>query len=137
MKNCAASTVSSYISALSYPYRLGSLPDPTTSEVIKLALRGYSKLNPSRESRLLIFLPILENIILACEHSKLSQYIAFFAALRVGEISYQGKQPGQNIISISQIVFQKTGEGAVTAQALTLRKYNHSDPLSPVYIFIY
>ena len=138
MKNYAAFTVSSYISALSYPHRLGSLPDPATSEMIrKLALRGYSKLNPSKDSRLLISLPILENIILACEHTKSSQYIAFFAALRVGEICYRGKQPGQNIISISQILFQKTREGAVTALALTLRKYKHSDPLSPVYIFIY
>ena len=128
VKNYVASTVSSYISAQSYPHR--SLPDPTTSEMIKLALRGYSKLNLSKESRLLISLPILENIILACEDTKSSQYIAFFAALRVGEVSYRGKQPGQ-------IVFQKTGEGAVTALALTLRTYQHSDPLIPVNIFIY
>ena len=49
-KNYAASTVSSYISALSFPHRLASMPDPTKSEMIKLALRGYSKMNPSRET---------------------------------------------------------------------------------------
>lgn len=100
-KNYAASTVSSYISALSFPHRLASVPDPTKSEMIRLALRGYSKMNPSRDTRLPISLPILENIILACEHTKSSLYskkltqamyaLAFFAALRVGEITYRGQ----------------------------------------------
>ena len=105
--------MSSYISALGFPHRLASVPDPTKSEMIKLALRGYSKMNPSRDTQLLISLPTLENITLACEHTKSSQYsrkliqamyaVALFAALRVGEITYRGNQPGQNIISISQI----------------------------------
>ncbi|CAH3146405.1 unnamed protein product [Porites lobata] len=146
-KNYAASTVSSYISALSFPHRLASVPDPTKSEMIRLALRGYSKMNPSRDTRLPISLPILENIILACEHTKSSLYskkltqamyaLAFFAALRVGEITYRGNLPGQNIISIGQIAFMETREGTVTALKLTLRNYKHSDSSSPVDIFIY
>lgn len=145
--NYAASTVSSYISALSHRHRLASLPDPTKSEMIKLALRGYSKLNPSRDSRLPISFPILENIILACEHTKSSLYtrkltqamyaFAFFAALSVGEITYRVNQPYQNIITISQLVFMKTRGSTVTAIKLTLRNYKHSDPSSPVDIFIY
>ena len=64
--------------------------------------------------------------------------VALFAALRVGEITYRGNQPGQNIISISQIAFMKTREGTVTALKLTLiRNYKHSDSSSPVDIFIY
>ena len=143
----AASTVSSYISALSYPHRLASLPDPTKSEMIQLALRGYCKLNPSRDSRLPISLPILENIIVACEHTKSSLYsrkltqamyaFAFFAALRVGEITYRVNQSCQNIIRFRQIVFMKTREGNVTAIKLTLNNYKHSDTSCPVDIFIY
>ena len=115
--------------------------------MIKLALRGYSKMNPSRDTQLLISLPTLENITLACEHTKSSQYsrkliqamyaVALFAALIVGEITYRGNQPGQNIISISQIAFMKTREGTITALKLTLRNYKHSDSSSPVDIFIY
>jgi len=114
----AASTVASYISVLNYPHKLASLFDPTKSEMIKLALRGYSKLNPSADYRLPITLPILENIILACEHTKSSLYsrkliqsmnaIAFFAALRVGEITSRAHQPCQNIIAISHTVLLKT-----------------------------
>ena len=119
----AASTVASNISALSYPHRLASLFDPTKSEMIQLALRGYSKLNPSADSRLPITLPIFEDIILACEHAKSSLYsrkliqamyaIAFFAALRVGEITTRVHQPH------------------------SLRNYKHSDASNPVDIFIY
>ena len=47
--------------------------------------------------------------------------VVVFASLRVGEITYRGNQPGQNIISISQIAKMKTREGTVTALKLTLR----------------
>jgi len=40
--------------------------------MIKLALQGYSKLHPSANARLPITLPILDDIILACEHTKSS-----------------------------------------------------------------
>ena len=143
----ATSTVASYISALSYPHRVASLFDPTKSEMIQLVLRGYSKLNPSADSRLPITLPILEDIILACEHTKSSLYsrkliqamyaIAFFTALRVGEITSRAHQPRQNIIAISQLVFLKTREGTVSAIKLTLGNYKHSDTSNPVDIFIY
>ena len=39
----AASTVLTYISALSFPHRLASLPDPTKRDMNQLALRGYSE----------------------------------------------------------------------------------------------
>ena len=104
-------------------------------------------MNPSRDTRLLIILPTLENITLACEHTKSFQCnrkltqamyaVALFAALRVGEITYRGNEPGQNIISISQIAFMKTREGTVTALKLTFRNYKHSDSSSPEDIFIY
>ena len=62
--------------------------------------------------------------------------IAFFAALRVGEITSRAHQPRQNIIAISQLVFLKTREGTVSAIKLTLRNYKHSDTSNPVDIFI-
>ena len=48
-----------YVSALSFPHWLASWPDPTKSETVKLALRGYSKLYPSQDTRLPITLPII------------------------------------------------------------------------------
>ena len=104
----ASSTVLTYISALVFPHRLAGLPDPTKGDMIQLTLRGYRKLNPSRDSRLPISLPILENIISSCVHTQSTLYnrkllqgmyaIAFFAVLRIGEITCQPKQTNRNLI---------------------------------------
>ena len=94
-----------------------------------------------------ISLHILENIILASKHTKSSVYstnvtqamyaLAFFAALRVCEITYQGNLPAHNIIRTGQIAFIESREGTVTALKLTLGNYKQSDSSSPVDIFIY
>lgn len=87
-----------YLSAIGYVHRLGSLPDPTQCFTVKLALQGYSKLNPSvADLRLPITLPLLEQIVHALSstvpgdyHRKLMKAMctmAFFAALQVGEIT--------------------------------------------------
>jgi len=134
-----ASTVLTYISALGFPQRLAYLPDPTKVDIIQLALRGYSKLNPS--------LPILENIISSCVHTLSTLYhrklmqamyaIAFFAALRVGEITCQPNQSQRNLIFLNQVSFIRNREGSVNVVKLTLRNYKHSDPADPVDIFVY
>ena len=47
-----------YLSALGYIHRLASLPDPTKLELIKCALKGYAKINPTLASRLPVTLLI-------------------------------------------------------------------------------
>ncbi|CAH3194200.1 unnamed protein product, partial [Porites evermanni] len=143
----AASTVLTYISAVSYPHRLASLTDPTKADMIQIALRGYSKLNPSFDVRLPISLPILENIIAASDHTQSALYyrkmtqamyaFAFFAALRVGELTYRTHQSQRNLILLNQITFMETREGSISAIKLTLRNYKHSDTSKPVDIFLY
>lgn len=143
----AVSTVLTYISALAFPHRLAGLPDPTKGDMIQLALRGYNKLNPSRDTRLPISLPILENIISSCVHTQSTLYnrrmmqamyaIAFFAALRIGEITCQPNQTQLNLISFNQASFLKGNRENIDAIKLTLRNYKHSNPAEPVNIFIY
>lgn len=67
--NYSAATTPTYVSALGYVHRSASLPDPTKSELIKCALKGYAKLNPTLDSRLPITLPILEQVISAYEQT--------------------------------------------------------------------
>ena len=143
----ASSIVLTSISALGFPHRLAALPDPTKADIIQLALRGYSKRYPSRDSRLPISLSILENIISACVHTQTTLYnrrlmqgmfvFAFFAALRVGEITCQPNQTQRNLIFLNQVAFIKEGEGGVTAIKFTLRNYKHSNPAEPVDILTY
>ena len=63
--------------------------------------------------------------------------IAFFAALRIGEITCQAKQTQRNLINYNQVNFVRTMEDEVTAIKITLRHYKHSNPAEPVEIFIY
>ena len=112
-------------------------------DMTQLALRGYSKMNPSHDTRLPISLPLIEKIIPVCDHTQSSVYsrkmaqamyaIAFFAALRV--ITFRPTQPRGNVIFLNQIVFMKNREGV--AIKITLRNYKHSDPAVLVHIFLY
>lgn len=143
----AGSTVMTYISALSFPHRLAGWPDPTKSEMVKLALRGYSKLYPSQETRLPITLPILERIITACNHLSSICYqrkrlkamysLAFFPALRVGEITGGPGQQAKNVITIDQLFFLRDGLNNIVAAKLVLTHYKHSDPTTPVELILF
>lgn len=146
-KKYAGSTVMTYVSAVSYPHRLAGWPDPTKNEMVKLALRGYSKLYPSQDTRLPITLPILERIITACNQfssvcyqRKLLQAmfsLAFFAALRVGEITGGPGQHTKNVITFDQLFFLRDDLDSIVAAKLVLKHYKHSDPTQPVELLIY
>ena len=146
-KKYASCTVLTYISALGFLHQLAGFPDPTKGDMIQLTLRGYSKLNPARDSRLPISLPILEHIISSCFHTQATLYkrrllqgmyaIAFFAALRIGEITCQPKQTNRNLAFLNQASFMKRNRESINTIELTLRHYKHSNPAKPVNIFIY
>ena len=122
-----------YISALSFPHRLAGWPDPTKPEMVKFALRGYSKLCPSQDPRLPITLPILERIITAfndvfsvCYQRKLIQAmyaLVFLAALRVGEITGGLGQQAKNVITINQFFFVRDELNNIVAIKLVLKHY--------------
>lgn len=104
------STVLTYISTISYTHRLASVPDPTQSASYKLAFKGYAKIHPSLDLRVPITLPLLEQIIHALNHTISIDYrkrlmkamcaTAFFAALRVGEMTFSHGQNISNIIKL-------------------------------------
>lgn len=133
--------------AASYPHWLAGWPDPTKNEMVKLALRGYSKLYPSQDTRLPITLPILERIITACNQfssvcyqRKLLQAmfsLAFFAALRVGEITGGPGQHTKNVIMFDQLFFLRDDLDSIVAAKLVLKHYKHSDPTQAVELLIY
>ena len=63
--------------------------------------------------------------------------IAFFAALRIGEITCQPKQTNENLIFLNQASFMKRNGDSIDTIKLTLRHYKHSNPAEPVNVFIY
>ena len=96
-----SSTVSSYLSAIGYAHRLAGVNDPTETALIRQILKGYSKLTLAHDVRLPVILPILRQIIASFQRTTGSGYklqmltamcsLAFFAFLRIGEITVNGK----------------------------------------------
>ena len=145
--NYSAATALTYVSALGYVHRLGSLPDPTKSELIKCALKGYAKINPTLDSRLPITLPILEQVISACEHTLSSCFqrklirtmfaLAFFAALRVGEMTITAGKSSTNLLLLRQVFFLKDSADSIVGIKLSMRNYKHSDASRSTDIIVY
>ena len=99
----AASTVHTYVSALSYSHILSGYPDPAKTFVVVQMLKGYGKLNARLDSRLPITIPILHKLLRCALLLPLTKYeilavesmwgTAFFAFLRIGEITFSSTSP--------------------------------------------
>lgn len=96
----AASTTRTHISALSFTFQLGGFEDITQHFLIKKQLQGFTKLNPSSDSRLPITPSILTKLFAVLPHISNSAFfksilqamflLAFYAFLRVGEMTNTG-----------------------------------------------
>ena len=108
----AASSVTTYVSAISYVHQLAAVDDPTEAAIINQLLKGYMKLAPTRDIRLPITLPTLNKLLGSFQHTVSSAYqihllsamcaIAFFAFLRIGEITTTSGE-STNLIRITQL----------------------------------
>lgn len=111
--NYALSTVNTYVSAIGYSHKLAGAEDPTKVFFILQMLKGYNKKGFRLDSRLSITLPILERIMSSAFQTTLSRYeaylframcaIAFFAFLRVGEMTVSGKQSTNAPLQFHQV----------------------------------
>ena len=108
----AAATVSSYISALGYVHRLKAMPDPTASFIIKRLLRCAHRTASKTDSRLPITECILHKLVESLPFVTGTHYdmvlfrsmflLAFFAFLRIGEITV-GKTSPKNTIQYNTV----------------------------------
>ena len=142
----ASSSVTTYISAISYVHKLAELADPTDSPLIVQVLKGYRKLAPVNDVRLPITLPVLRQLISAFDHTISSRYqillmsamcaIAFFAFLRIGEIT-ASRSEATNLIDITQLDRLVDDRGISRALQLTICNYKHKKSGPPFVIYIY
>ena len=95
----AASTVTTYLSAIAYNHKIHDMPDPTDSFVLKKMVEGYKrKVGVTRDKRRPISLELLGKILASLELSSSSTYecslfraafaLAFFGFLRIGEFAH-------------------------------------------------
>ena len=143
----ASSTVLTNISAIGYVHRLAGLPDPTESHLIKTALKGYVKLAPSIDKRLPITLPILLQLGNAFNHTlsslckirlfKAMCALAFFAALRVGEITSRTNTPPSRILKLDQLSFLRNRDAKIETVKITMRNFKHGSPFQPSELLVH
>ena len=96
----ASATVISYMSALSFIFKLGNYPDVPQHFIIRKMLQGFKKLKSSSDSRLPITPSILKDLVNSLSHTvsvhfhrilfKAMYLLAFHAFLHIGELTSSG-----------------------------------------------
>lgn len=94
----ASSSVSTFISALSFQHKIKNIPDPTSNFLVKKCLQGYNNKMGKADSRLPITQHILKKLCKSLEFTASSAYVrtmiksmfllAFHCFLRIGEFTY-------------------------------------------------
>ena len=133
--NFAASTVLTYISALSYFHKLRDWVDPTQNFLVKKCLQGYQKERPSCDQRKPITMSILLKLIDSLMHTTCSHFtrtllkamylLAFHAMLRVGEFTSKSLH-STPILKAEDVHFKFKNLPEPYAFELKISGYKHS-----------
>ena len=133
-RNYAASTANTYVSALGYCHRLAGVHDPTKVFWVIEMLKGYGKIGSRDDTRMPITLAILRIILhhtpIMCP-SEYRGYLfkamcttAFFAFLRVGEITACSRSPA--VLQLNQVVQLVDHLGNIIGLKITFLNFKHS-----------
>lgn len=133
-RNYASSTVSTYISAISYSHKLFGYEDPSKVFFIVQMLKGYGKLSSHVDVRLPITRPILHKLLTVATEIVQSSYelclframcsLAFHAFLRVGEMAITNNDNATlTVDSITKLV---NADNHVVSLRVTFLRYKHS-----------
>lgn len=133
LEGYAPSTITTYLSALSYVHKLKGLSDPISSFVVQKALLGSIKLRSSFDTRLPITIGILNRLVNAVNTTISGAYyialfksmylISFFALMRVGEVTKDSK--GEVALNVNQVtIFDNYA-------TITIRKFKHNSSQQP------
>lgn len=128
-----ASTITSYISAISYIHKLHGIVNPTESFLIKKLLHGLRRHN-NPDKRRPFTLNNLQELISALKTTVADQFtricmramflMAFFGLFRVGEIAHSPKGY-RNVIMRNDVAFNYT-RSKISSLSITLRHFKHS-----------
>ena len=128
-KGYAPSTVETYMSAISFIHKLNWAGDPASDFLVRKAIQGLQKARPTADSRLPISLPVLHKLVdalPACTSIAYKQamfrcmfLMAFFALLRVGEMTLSSNNP-RNVLSLGDI---EQGPEGMRIKILLLQAY--------------
>lgn len=144
LQNLSSSTITSYISAISFIHKIDNFHDPTNAFFIKKMLKGVQNERGGSDTRLPITLDILNRLIDNIEHvipsyskailCKAMFLLAFHAFLRIGEFTITQTNTPDIVLQIQDVVFGPINR-CLQYMVVTITNYKHSD-LKPVQIEI-
>ena len=142
----APSTVNTYVSALSYCHKLLGFNDPSKVFYVSQILKGHSKVGFRLDTRLPITLPILDRLIsvapsLEGSNYQLSQFramcsMAFYAFLRIGEITSGSKSSANLPLQPYQLTKLLSPAGELIAFKVTFGNFKHSYNQRPFCVIV-
>ena len=134
-KKLAPSTISTYISALSYIHKIGSFSDPTKAFVVQKIMTAQSRLCSRPDIRLPITRSILHELVQALNHTITPAYqillfqtmflVAFYGFFRVGELTIKTPERRQSVLQFQSLSFLKS-RNEVQAAKLVITDYKHN-----------
>ena len=127
-------------------YRLAGFQDPSKVQYILEMMKGYAKMGTTLDARLPITLPILLRIVQASvticnSHYEITMFkamcsLAFFAFLRIGEITACHGAQDENILQVSQVEKITGPNRQVSALQITFYNFKHQYNKSPFSIVV-
>ena len=135
----ASSTISTYVSTLSYVHKLGNLPDPTKNVLVQKLLAAHGKLHSSPDVRLPIVCSILKHLVLALNNTNSSVFqrllyqimflVAFYSFFRDGELTAKGAN-FKPLLEIRDLHFHLT-QNFVTSATIVIKDFKHNTNRHP------
>jgi len=145
-RNYAASTVNTYISAISYSHKLFGVLDPSKTFFIVQMLKGYGKLDSSLDCRLPITIQILHKILISASKFIASPYelclfqamcsLAFYAFLRVGEMTVGNKHASNTNLTLCNVTKLVNASNETVSLKVTFLTFKHSYNRTPFSLII-
>ena len=131
----SGSTITTHVSAISYYHKMLGTNDPTKQFIVTKLLSGASKLQTGSMIRLPITISILKRLVNTVSELGVSTYdshliksmfmLAFYAFLRIGELTYQGKTCSPHVLQVTYVSFTRV-KSKITGMIISFRSFKHS-----------
>lgn len=143
-RKLATSTITSYLSAISYVHKMKELPDPTKTFLIQKLLTVVSK-QRSPDTRLPITKPVLSQLVRSLQHTnslavqrtlfKAMFLTAFYGFFRIGELASKSPECGNAVVQFESLSFLSK-DGCIQSLKITICHFKHNTNNRPVDIII-
>ena len=134
------STITTYLSAISFYYKLQDVPDPTSTFVCEKFLCGLKKFSAPSNQLQPVTIHILNALLMANHSHNPSSYtqvllasvmtLMYFGCLRIGEVAISWH--ADHVLHKSQIKFLTAGHNSAKAITINFKSYKHSKSSCPL-----